>query len=97
MNEEIFNPGQFQNAAERTDALLALCNRLLDGNIPAFSFDNREFTLINVVDLLAELCQRFPNDYETKRLVEWVLQNRTRLVQAGKEYVDQHIGMLFGE
>ena len=96
MNEQIFNPEQFRDATERTAALLDLCNRLLNGDIPGFSFDARGFTLINVADLLAELCQRFPNDYVMETLKDWVLQNRTRLVQAGTEYVNQHIGRLFG-
>ena len=36
----------------------------------------------DVADLLAGLCQHYPDDYEPERLLDWTLQNRMRLERA---------------
>ena len=90
MEEQIFYPEQFQNAAERTDALLALCSNLAEGNYHVISYDGKPYALKDVADLLAGLCQYCPDDYEPEKLLDWTLQNRMRLERAWKEYMDRH-------
>ena len=91
MNARIFNPGQFQNAQERSAALLALCGRLVEGEFALISLDGDSYALKDVADLLAGLWQDQPDAYVGEDLVDWVEENREILVRENIDYVDRHM------
>ena len=90
MNERIFNSAQFQNARERSTALLALCDRLVKGEFALISLDGDSYALKDVADLLAGLWQNQPDAYVGEDLVDWVEENREILVRE-IDYVDRHM------
>ena len=94
MNARIFNPGQFQNAQERSAALLALCGRLVEGEFGMISLDGDSYALKDVADLLAGLWQNQPDAYVGEALVNWVETNREALVSANMDYVNSHLADL---
>ena len=91
MNERIFNSAQFQNARERSTALLALCDRLVEGEFALISLGGDSYALKDVADLLAGLWQNQPDAYVGEDLVDWVEENREILVRENMNYVDRHI------
>lgn len=90
MEEQIFYPEQFQNAEERTDALLHLCDKLVHGEVGVFSYVGRLCYLRNIEELLAEQLQYSPHDYERKKILEWGGENNLALAVVGKNYMDGH-------
>lgn len=90
MEEQIFYPEQFQNAEERTDAVLHLCDMLIQGEIGMFSFNGELCQQGDIESLLAKLLQYFPDDYEREKVLKWGGNNNLALAIVDKNYMDSH-------